>query len=147
MFWQDFGRVGRGWDPSREIEGLRREMNRLFARTSPWEAPEFPAMNIWVQDHNALVTAELPGIDAKDLDISVIGDAMTLSGHREAVVLKEGESYHRQERGSGSFARTVRLPFRIEADKVSAKYERGILQITLPRAEEDKPKKIQIKSK
>jgi len=53
----------------------------------------------------------------------------------------------RNQRGSGSFARTVRLPFRIEADKVSAKYERGILQITLPRAEEDKPKKIQIKSK
>jgi len=61
--------------------------------------------------------------------------------------LNEGESYHRQERGSGSFTRTVRLPFRVEADKVSAKYERGILQITLPRAEEDKPKKIQIKSK
>lgn len=147
MFWQDFGRFGRGWDPSREIESLRREMNRLFARTSPWEAPEFPAMNIWVRDDDALVTAELPGIDAKDLDISVIGDTMTLSGNRKADELKEGESYHRQERGSGSFARTVRLPFKVEADKVSAKYERGVLQITLPRAEEDKPKKIQVKSK
>ncbi len=147
MFWQDFGRIGRGWDPSREIESLRREMNRLFARTSPWEAPEFPAINIWVRDNEARVTAELPGIDAKDLDISVIGDTMTLGGNRKADVLKEGESYHRQERGSGSFARTVRLPFKVETDKVSAKYERGVLRITLPRAEEDKPKKIEVKSK
>lgn len=146
MFWQDFGRLGRGWDPFREVETLRREMNRLFARTGPWSAAEFPALNIWVQDHNALVTAELPGIDALDLDISVVGETMTLSGNRKADVLKEGESYHRQERGSGSFSRTVKLPFRVEAGKVSAKYERGVLQITLPRAEEDKPKKIQIKS-
>jgi HSP20 family protein len=146
MFWQDFGRLGRGWDPFREVETLRREMNRLFTRTGPWGAPEFPALNIWVQDHNALVTAELPGIDAQDLDISVVGETMTLSGNRKADVLKEGESYHRQERGSGSFSRTVKLPFRVEAGKVSAKYERGVLQITLPRAEEDKPKKIQIKS-
>jgi HSP20 family protein len=146
MFWQDFGRLGRGWDPFREVETLRREMNRLFTRTGPWGAPEFPALNICVQDHNALVTAELPGIDARDLDISVVGEILTLSGVRKADVLKEGESYHRQERGSGSFSRTVKLPFRIEAGRVSAKYERGVLQITLPRAEEDKPKKIQIKS-
>ncbi len=146
MFWQDFGRFGFGWDPFREIESLRREMNRLFAQTGPWIAPAFPALNIWVQDHDALVTAELPGVDPQDLDISVDGDALTLSGTRNVDTLKEGESYHRQERSGGSFSRTIQLPFKVEADKVTAKYERGILQITLPRAEEDKPKKIQIKS-
>ncbi|HPC73205.1 MAG TPA: Hsp20/alpha crystallin family protein [Syntrophales bacterium] len=147
MFWQDFRRLGRGWDPFREVETLRREMNRLFTQADPRSAQGSPALNIWVQDQNVLVTAELPGIDVQDIDISVIGETLTLKGERKADVLKEGESYHRRERGSGSFARTVKLPFRVEADKVTAKYERGILQVTLPRAEEDKPKKIQIKSK
>ena len=146
MYWQDVGHFGRRWDPFREMESLRREMNRLFAQTVPSGSPEFPALNVWVQDHNARVTAELPGIDAQDIDISVVGDTLTLKGDRKADVLREGESCHRQERGSGPFARTLKLPFRVDPERVSAKYEKGILRVTLPQSEEDKPKKIQIKT-
>jgi HSP20 family protein len=93
-----------------------------------------------------VVTAELPGADPEKLDISVVGDSLTISGNREAEALKAGESYHRQERSCGRFTRTIQLPFHVDAVKVAATYERGILNVVLPRSEAEKPKKISIKS-
>jgi HSP20 family protein len=85
-------------------------------------------------------------VDPGDIEISVRDDTLTLRGSRKAVELEEGTTYHRRERGSGAFARTVELPFRVEGGKVEATFEKGVLKISLPRAEEDKPKKITIKT-
>lgn len=129
-----------------EMDRRQREVDRLF---SGWSLPyerSFPAVNIWEGENNAVVTAEIPGIDPDKLDISVRGDSLTLTGSRTPETLKEGETYHRQERSHGQFTRTVKLPFRVNEGGIDARYERGILSIRLPRHEDEKPKKIQIKT-
>lgn len=146
MFGPGIWRFGRIVDPMTEMQRLQREMNNLFSGTTDFFAHDFPAVNVWRGENAVIVTAELPGIDAQKLDISVIGDSLTLSGSREPEVLKEGDSYHRQERSCGKFARTLQLPFHVDAAKVEAKYEKGVLRITLPRVEAEKPKKIVIKA-
>ncbi|MFH1079540.1 MAG: Hsp20/alpha crystallin family protein [Pseudomonadota bacterium] len=145
MFGPGIWRLGRIADPLREMQRLQREMNRLFSGATELYAHDFPAVNVWRNEDGAIVTAELPGIDPAKLDISVVGDSLTLTGIREMEAIKEGESYHRQERTHGRFARTLQLPFQMDAAKVEAKYEKGVLQITLPRVETEKPKKIAIK--
>lgn len=146
MWRPEFRRIGNIFDPLREMQRLHTEMDRLFSGVTLPFTQSFPAINIWTGDHDTVVTSEVPGIDPKDIDISVEGDTLTISGSRMPEELKEGDTYHRQERGHGRFARTVKLPFRVEPGKVEAKYDKGILTVTLPRLEEDKPKKIQIKS-
>jgi HSP20 family protein len=146
MFWPAFRGMRRIGSPWFEMERLQREMDRLFSGASLPFAQNFPALNLWTGENDVVVTAELPGIEPDDLEISVLDETLTLSGTRTLEQLNEGESYHRQERGHGRFTRTVTLPFKVDSDKVAAVYERGVLQITLPRAEEDKPKKIKVKS-
>lgn len=145
MFGPGIWRLGRIADPFTEVQRLQREMNRLFSGATELYAHDFPAVNVWRGQEGAIVTAELPGIDPARLDISVVGDSLTLTGIRELEPLKEGENYHRQERTYGRFTRTLQLPFQVNAAKVEAKYEKGVLQVTLPRVEEEKPKKIAIK--
>ncbi len=139
-----------GWmSPWREMERLRREMNRLFSDW-PWRtrwatAPSYPAMNVWMDENGAVLTAELPGVQLDDIDITIEEDTLTLRGERKPDEV-EGVTYHRQERRFGSFLRTFRLPFRVDADQVEATFKDGVLNIVLPRAEEDKPKKITVKA-
>ncbi|MGC9347874.1 MAG: Hsp20/alpha crystallin family protein [Anaerolineae bacterium] len=134
----------------RELDRLQREMNELFERMgrSPRlsVAGSYPAMNVWVNADGAIVTAELPGVNAEDLDISVQGNTLTIRGSRAPEELEEGDTYHRQERRYGQFQRTFQLPFEVEAGEVEAGYERGVLHLSLPRSEADKPKRIQIKA-
>jgi HSP20 family protein len=132
--------------PVPEIQNLRREMNRIFSGIGQEVSQNFPAVNVWVGENDAMVKAEIPGAEIEKIDISVIVDSLTISGSREPVTLGEGESYHRQERDFGRFTRTLQLPFNVEVNKVDARYENGILSITLPRAEADKPKKVAIKT-
>jgi len=146
MFGPVMWRFGGRMDPLHEMLRLQREMNRVFAGLEQPLSPEVPPVNAWVGESDIIVTAELPGMDPKKMDISVVGDTLTVSGARDADLLKEGESYHRQERNRGRFTRSLQLPFHVEAGKVEAKYESGILRITLPRAEADKPKKISVSS-
>jgi len=139
----------RYYSPFREFERLQREMNQLFdtSRESVFRrAPGYPAMNIWVADDDAILTAELPGIDLENVDISVAGETLTLSGEYKPEDLPEGAKVHRQERAYGSFSRSFQLPFLVDANGVEASYARGILEIKLPRAEADKPKKIAVKA-
>jgi len=124
---------------------MQGEMNRVFSGMSQSLTQEAPPINAWVGEADVVVAAELPGVDPGKVEISVVGDTLTISGTREAETLKAGESYHRQERDFGRFSRTIQLPFHIEAEKVKAKYARGVLKITLPRAEADKPRKIAVK--
>jgi len=136
--------------PWNEMERLRREMNRVFTNfpaTSELRiTPGYPAMNVWTNENGAVITAELPGIDPEALDIAVVENTFTLSDERTPVTLAEGEVYHRRERGYGKFTRSFQLPFNVEANEVQAVYEKGVLHITLPRAEADKPRKITVKA-
>lgn len=139
-------RYGRLWDPVNEMERVQKEMNKLFSRHSTQSAPDFPAINVWTSEEEANVTTEIPGVSAEDVDISVVGRTLTLRGTRKPEELAEGDKYHRRERGYGDFVRTIELPYRANSEKVEATFSKGILHITLPRAEEDKPKKIAVKA-
>lgn len=130
----------------RDMSRLQEEMNRLLSRTREPLAGGFPAVNIWISQESAVVTAELPGVEEGDLDISVVGDTLTVKGSRKALELGEEGQYHRRERTAGRFARAMQLPFRVEPDEVSATLRNGALHITLPRAQSDRPRKIQIKN-
>lgn len=144
MFGPGMWRFGGRMDPLHEMQRLQGEMSRVFSGLGQPLNPEVPPVNAWVGESDVVVTAELPGVDPGKVDVSVVGDTLTISGTREAEPLKEGESYHRQERSHGRFTRSLQLPFHVEAGKVDAKYERGILRVTLPRAEADKPRKISV---
>lgn len=133
-------------DPLREIDRLQREMNRLFdgMSTTGWRG--YPAVNMWSNQEAAAITAELPGYDSNAVNLSIVGDTLTIRGNRRPPEIKKGENYHRQERVYGEFERDVRLPFAVDSNKVEARFRNGILQVLLPRAEEDKPRKISIKT-
>jgi len=137
MLWSD-----PFFDTLRELEGMRRTLRRFDVPSTF----EFPAINMWVSENNATVTTEIPGIDPSALEISVVNDSLTLRGSRQTEDLKEGESYHRRERWSGQFTKTLKLPFAVESGKVEARFSKGVLFISLPRAEAEKPRKISVKS-
>jgi HSP20 family protein len=103
-------------------------------------------MNAWVAGDIGIVTTELPGVDPKSVDISVMGKTLTLRGSREPEDLREDDSFHRRERWHGQFTKTIEMPFNIDSNRVEAKFSKGVLRITLPRAEADKPRKIAVKS-
>lgn len=147
MLWPRTMRDWWQWEPLREMQRLQREVDRVFSGFVPSYAPRvFPPVNVWTGRDDVIVTAELPGVDPTGLEISVVGDTLTLSGVREPAEPSEGQVVNRLERETGTFARTIQLPFRVEADKVEASYARGILQIKLPRLEADKPKQIAVKA-
>jgi len=129
---------------------VQREMNRLFSDSFSLAggrvAPGYPAMNVWTNEEGAVITAELPGVNPDEIDIAVVGDTLTLTGSRTPEELGEGNKYHRRERGYGRFSRSFQLPFKVETDKVEAMFEQGILHLSLPRAEADKPRKITVKT-
>ena len=130
----------------RDMQRLQSSLNRLLSTSVPTQAAEFPPINVWTSENGAIVRAEIPGVAPEDVDISLVNDTLTLRGFRKPEDLSEGESRHRQERGHGQFTRSLQLPFGIEADHVQAKFSNGVLQITLPRAEAEKPRKINVVS-
>lgn len=117
-------------------------MNRMFGEYSASSA--FPTMNVWSDENEAIVSAELPGVESKDVNVSVRENVLTVEGVRKAETLAESDIQVRRERPAGRFARSLRLPFEIEAEKISARYENGLLNIHLPRREATKPRKIEI---
>ncbi len=136
---------GAGFDPFQEMRRLQDEVNRAFASTRLAPSPGFPALNAYANEDGIVVTAELPGVAAGNLDVSVFRDTLTLRGRREAEAA-DPRSYHRRERRQGQFARTITLPFRVDPDRVEANLEHGVLRLTLHRPQEDKPRKIAIKA-
>ena len=121
------------------------ELDRWFG--SPWRgAGNFPPVNIWLGDDDAVLLAEVPGIDPNQLNITVKDDAVSIRGTREVPVSDDQATYLRQERSSGAFTRSFTLPFKVDADRVSADYRRGVLELRLPRSPEDKPRKISVKA-
>jgi HSP20 family protein len=130
-------------------------MDRLFgdffgrSGMAPVEgvAPQsFPAVNVWQRDDAIFVEAEVPGLKSEDVEISVVGNELSLKGRRPDLA-EENAAYHRRERGVGDFNRVLRLPAEIAGDKVEAKLTDGVLLITLPKAETAKPRKINVTAK
>ncbi len=132
-----------GWDPLAELRRLQRDVDRAIGGAGAVDEP-FPALNIYSTSEEVLLTAEVPGIDPKELSISVNGNRLSLEGERQAEEINQQVVCHRRERGTGSFARTVLLPFNVESDKVTASYRNGVLSVKLPREETAKPRKIAI---
>lgn len=132
-----------------EMDRLQREMNRMFRSANGVQlhpAPSFPAMNIWANEDGQVITAEIPGVDLEDLDISVTGEILTLSGNRKAEQIGDSTTFHRRERGYGRFKRSIQLPYPVQGDNIEASFKNGVLTIVLPRAEQDKPRKIVVKN-
>lgn len=144
------------WDPFREIVSLREAMDRLFEesfvrpfRTWPRTA-DFELtlpIDMYETDDALVIKASVPGVDPKDVEITVTGNTLTVKGEfREEEEGKRG-SVHFQERRYGKFQRSVSLPSTVNADKAEAEFRNGILTLTLPKIEEAKPKRIPIKAK
>lgn len=143
MYWND----SRAWSPFEELRSLQRDMNRLFDGYDTGNGiSRFPALNVWGNGDQVMVTAELPGLEPQDLDISVVDNQLTIKGDRKADKPAEDAVCHRCEREAGKFVRTVRLPYSVENDQVTAKYENGVLSVVMPRQEDTKPKRIEIKA-
>ncbi|MBN1614348.1 MAG: Hsp20/alpha crystallin family protein [Deltaproteobacteria bacterium] len=141
-----------GWrSPFAELERMRRQMDWLSSGLSRGLVGEsaagvFPMMNVTEDKEAYFVRAELPGLKADELDISVTGDTLSISGERKLSVEDEKAQYHRRERDAGRFSRIVSLPAQINTDKVEARCADGILTVTLPKAESAKPRQIVAKS-
>jgi len=141
------------WKPFRELERMRREMDRLwdsFFEGRPSRKVEeveewSPTLDVSETKNDLVVKAEIPGIDPKDIDISLANEMLTIKGEKKQEKEEKEENYHLIERSYGSFARTIRLPREVQSDKISASYKNGILKVTLPKSEEAKKKEIKIK--
>jgi HSP20 family protein len=134
-----------------ELQQLQGEMNRLFNRC--FDVPQggngvatFPAVNLWEEDDQVFIEAELPGQDLKSLELFVTGgNELTLKGERKVQVPERG-IWHRQERGHGPFSRTLELPYLVDPDRVEARLENGVLLVRLARHESARPRKIAVKA-
>jgi HSP20 family protein len=140
------------WEPAREMMTLREAMDHLFdeAFTRPFGltgALQAPAVDLYQTDDEVVVHASLPGMKAEDVQISVTGDMLTIKGEFKEKEEKKEKAYHLREQRYGAFERTLSLPTEVLADKAKADFEDGVLTISLPKAEEVKPKTITVKAK
>jgi len=134
-----------------ELDRMRRQMDWLSGGLSRGlfgqpTAGVFPLMNVTEDKDNYYVRAELPGLKADELDISVTGDNLSIAGERKIPVEDEKAQYHRREREAGRFSRVFGLPAQIDAGKAEARCADGVLTVTLPKAEAAKPKQITVKA-
>lgn len=132
---------------------LRKEMDRLFERVGDWDLPEMRAFGDWTpsldisETKDALtVKAEIPGIDSKDISVSVDGQMLTIKGEKKHEKEEKDEQFYRTERAYGAFARTVRLPTSVDASKVTASYKNGLLTVTMPKTPGAKGNLIPVKA-
>lgn len=147
MLWTEgFGTFGSGLDPWAGLESMENEMNRVLSRFTSPSVAEFPAVNVWENADEVMVTSEIPGVSPEALDITVIGKTLSIRGAREPEGVSADESYHRRERWYGQFSRVVELPYNVDADQVRAECRKGVLYVHLPKAQIEKPRKITIKS-
>ena len=137
--------------PFAEMDRIRREIDRLFTETFGRSffrdySGVFPPVNLYETEDHYVLTAELPGVALSDVEITATEDSVTINGDRKPEDGGEKASYHRRERGSGYFRRIVTLPDRIDPDKVEATLKNGVLTIKLAKAEEVKPRKIEVRT-
>jgi HSP20 family protein len=140
------------WDPFRDLVTVQDEINRLFGRTyGTREADGYtgwaPAIDIHETGDSFVIDAELPGIDPEGVEINVEADTLTLRGERSTVQESEGDTYHRVERRFGAFARSIVLPPTADTERIEADFDKGVLTITVPKAERAKPRRIEVKAR
>lgn len=143
------------WDVIRELDNLRREMDEAFRGVgvnrplgatflAPMATRRFPLVNVSGDDNHLYIEALLPGVDPKEIDLSVMRNTVTISGERKPFVEEKGQIVHRSELGSGQFSRTLELPVDIDPDRITAECKDGIMRMTLAKAEHVKARKIAI---
>jgi HSP20 family protein len=143
------------WEPFRDLVGLQDRMNRLFDEAfrgagrpleDDWSLGGnwAPAVDIYEQEGSIVLKAELPGVDPKDVDIRLENNVLTLLGERKIDQEVKRENYHRVERAYGSFTRSFTLPTVVDQEKIKAAFKDGVLQVTLPKKEEARPRQISI---
>ena len=139
------------WEPFREFSTLQDRMNRLFRETQGNAQDESltsssfaPAVDVYEDEHNVTLKIEVPGIDEKDIDVRIENNTLTVHGERKIEKEEKEENYRRVERQYGSFTRTFNLPPTVDAEKVQADYDKGVLKITLPKKAEAKPKQVRV---
>ncbi len=137
------------WNRAPLFAALHGDMNRMLENI--WDTKFSgtgwnPEIDIAETDNDIIVKAEIPGVDPKDIDISIDNNTLTIKGEKKEEKEENGKSYHRAERSYGSFTRTFELPAHVKADEVEAKDHQGLLKITLPKMEPSKAKKITVKT-
>ena len=141
------------WHGRREVDRFRGEIDRLFDDffiRSPFRSIErgdwMPAVDMSENEKEIVVHAELPGMDAKDIDISLNGTVLTMKGERKQEQEEKEKNYHRIERRYGSFSRSIELPSDVDGNKVKARYKSGVLTLSLPKTKEQSVKKIEVET-
>jgi len=140
------------WEPFREMAAMRKAMDRMFGDSfefpQQWERENTwgPALDVSEKDDGYIVKASIPGVAPEDVEITLTDNILTIKGETKAEKEDKQENYHLRERHYGSFMRSVTLPTTVDADKVDAVNEHGVLTLTLPKSEAVKPKRITIKS-
>jgi HSP20 family protein len=140
------------WEPVRELNTIQGEINRLFNSffDTPVAAGEgagrrwLPAMDLVEADDHYMLRADLPGLSEDDVSIEVEDSVLTISGERKAEHEQRGEGYHRLERSYGAFARSLTLPGGVDPDAVQASFDRGVLEVRIPKPEQRKPRRVTI---
>ena len=144
------------WDPFQDLLAIQDEMNQLFGRAvgqgsgrSQSQAGErmwAPALDISERKDAYVVTVEVPGIKADDLDITLEDGLLTIKGERRFTQESSDQQFHRVERRYGGFRRSITLPSQVQAEQIEASFEDGVLEVIVPKAEEAKPKKITVRA-
>jgi HSP20 family protein len=141
------------WEPAREISSLQQEMNRLF--NTFFEAPAgpqqgggtrrwVPAMDLVETGEHFVLRADLPGLSEDDVDLSLEENVLTLSGERKVEHEAKGEGFFRVERATGAFSRSLTLPEGVDGDAITARFEKGVLEVRIPKPEQRRPRKLEI---
>lgn len=143
------------WEPARELHTIQQEMNRLF--NTFFDAPAsggtggtgggrrwVPAMDLVETDDHFVLRADLPGLDESDVKIEVHENVLTLSGERKYEHEAKKDGYYRLERGSGAFSRSLTLPEGVDADGIAASFDKGVLEVRIPKPEQRKPRRVEI---
>jgi HSP20 family protein len=135
-------------DPFRDLLAIQDEMNQVFGRTRQSQGVNLwaPALDISERKDAYVVTCEVPGVKAEDLDITLEDGLLTIQGERPFTQESPGQQFHRVERRYGSFRRSITLPSQVRMDAVEASFENGVLEVVVPKAEEARPKKIGVRA-
>ena len=142
------------WNPMRDMRSLRNEMNRLFEEAfdemplNRWQPSTNWGLAVDVSENDEvfLITASVPGVNPDDIEITISDNVLTIKGEFKSEETIEEEKYHLRERRYGSFGRSLTLPVAVNADEVDASYENGVLKLEVPKADEVKPRRIQIQA-
>jgi HSP20 family protein len=140
------------WWRRNELELLRREMDSLLSSFSQggtrpplWrETRLFPLLNVWETDEAYLISAEIPGMNVDDLEVKIDGDTLTLKGERKVAEVPENASFHRRERATGIFQRSLTLPGKVDSENVNATYKNGVITVMLQKEKAAQPRQISV---